>query len=86
MKIRNNEITKSALSIKVGTIFSGRIGYPISNISSDNSERGIFLRINKGIVDLEDPQEVWDVINTFIYVFNYQELDAELIVRNKQGE
>ena len=87
MKIRKCGIRRYASSIKAGTVFRGIIGYSIGNISLDASKRSTFLRIDKGIVNLEDPQEVWGEAepDVSIYILDYQELDAELIVHNKQG-
>lgn len=67
------EAVKKVTDIPVGAVFSGTI---VGN--------SIYLRDYEGIVDLQYPRNTWPKQTPVPIVSNYRELNAELIVSEKE--
>jgi hypothetical protein len=66
-----------SMKLPIGTVFTGEIskGYP----------NMVYLRVFGGTVCLDDPGHTFmDEFRSEVMVKNYEEVDAELIIRRKQ--
>jgi len=72
----NTELVKNIFDIPVDTVFSGEI----------TTIGGIYLRTLNSVVNLQSPQSVWPICSLrddCVNVFNYQRLEAEILVRGE---
>ena len=65
--------------IPSGIVFSGFIG----NEHGDHEDkRRLLMKVYQLVVDLENPGKTWSETDN-LYIYRYEELDAELIVSQK---